>query len=56
MPLTEARIYLRGLLGLLSPDAPVDALREAYRHIDGADAQLDLLATGQLPLDLGGSR
>lgn len=54
MPITEARTFLRGLLALVGPDTNVEPLREVYRHIDSADDQLELIASGQLKLNLGG--
>ncbi len=53
MPVSEARAYLSGLLALLPTDLLiVEPLRAIYRHIDLADDQLDLIATGQLKLNL----
>lgn len=54
MPVADARLYLRGLLLLVGECAGVEPLREIYRQLDGADAQLELIAEGQMRLKLGG--
>ena len=50
MPVADARTFLRGLLILVGDDTRVDPLREIYRHLDLGDAQLELIASGQLKL------
>lgn len=55
LPLNEARPFLAGLLTLMGEQADVEPLREIYRSLDTADAQLELIASGQLKLDLSTS-
>lgn len=57
MSVSEARTYLRGLLMLIGENSAIDSLREIYRHLDVADAQIELIADPQAKLNLeGGSQ
>jgi pyridoxal biosynthesis lyase PdxS len=52
LPLTEARIYLHGLMLLTEGEAGMGPVRIAYQHLCESDAQLELIASGQLRLPL----
>lgn len=47
MTLTAARLYLQGLLIVAGQDEAVEPLREIYRNLDAATAQLELMLTPQ---------
>lgn len=48
----DSREFLRGLLLVCGDAAEVAALRDILRTLDTTDAQLELIASGQLKLDL----
>jgi len=55
MPLAEAHRYLAGLLEIVGVDPVGDSLREVFRHLAVADDRLELIASGQLKLNLDGN-
>jgi len=52
MPLADARQFLRGALLVGGEHDAVAPLRQAYRRLHEAEEQLELIAAGQLRLNL----
>jgi hypothetical protein len=55
LPVSEMIEFLRGALAVAGSNDSVEPIREAYIKLAAGDAQLELIASGQLKLPLGGN-
>lgn len=56
MPLAEAVKFLRGALIVAGEHEAMTDVRKAYVSLAHGDQQLELIASGQLKLNLGGAQ